>query len=457
MDRNYQNRNNDMQKTRKFDSVSDRSMPQSDSEDGIYIYERPAFSKRSNQQKTNPASARKPVSAKKKSKEKSKTKKSSSVKSRKKPKRVLTEKEKQVRRRRLGLRFAFFSIVVSISVMISVVLISCMNDILAMNRSKEPISVSVNQDMSTDQVIDALADKGLIKNRGFCKLASKILGLDDTEFLTSVYFLPPSYGLEKMIYTMSTDAIGSETVRLIFPEGYTIEQIFAKLEEYEVCSAVSLRATAMQMDFSEDFPFLKSIPNPTERFYYLEGYLYPDTYEFYVGENATSVISRFLTNFQKHWTEEYANRAAELNMSMDDVINMASIIEKEAYGSEQMALVSSVLHNRLSDTSAGLELLQCNSTTNYIPAIPEDVLAGNERNNFMRLYDTYQSPGLPAGPICSPGDAAIYAALYPEDTNYYYFRHDVNGEIYMARTKAEHDRNGEKVLRVNAAAGSSEE
>ena len=478
----YQNRENtgsaspsDAQKTRKFDAVSGEL---SQEQNGIYIGERPVYpgaNRRAAQQRNESAAAsqrprpqngapvasgRRAPSGKKDNRfvnAKNGAKAKTAKRKKEKQKKVYTKQELAARKKRRGVCFAFCSVVICVSVLISSIALSCINDILAMNRSTDKISVSVNQDMNTSQVIDALADKGLIKNAWFCKLMAGFLGFSDTEYLTSVYALQPSYGLEKMLTTMSSSSVGTETKRLIFPEGYTIEQIFAKLEEYEVCSVESLRATAREMDFSEEFPFLKEIQNPTERYYQLEGYLYPDTYEFYVGENATSVISRFLRNFEDHWTDEYAARAAELNMSMDQILTLASIIEKEAYGTEQMYQVSSVLHNRLNDNSGAFLYLQCDSTAGYIAGIPEDVLAGDERVNFTKLYDTYQRQGLPAGPICSPGDEAIQAALYPADTDYLYFRHDVNRKIYLARTEREHNRNGEEVLRVNAEAASSSE
>lgn len=474
------NKNGDnTQRTRKFDAVSPGVLSDSHETDGVYIGERPVYPSADKSSavprgsRTAAAPQRQAVGAQNRTRtgatpagqradRKTAADRRGAGKTaiKKKPikrKKGYTQQELAARKKRRSFAFAFFSVVICVSVLLSVFALSCVNDILAMNRSTEKISVSVNQDMTTNQVIDALADKGLIKNAWFCKLMAGFLGFSDTEYLTSVYSLQPSYGLERMLRTMSTSSLGTETVRLIFPEGYTIEQIFAKLEEFEVCSADSLRATAREMDFSEDFPFLASIENPTERYYYLEGYLYPDTYEFYVGENATSVISRFLRNFESHWTDEYAARAAELGMSMDEIINLASIIEKEAYGEDQMYQISSVLHNRLQDTSGAFAYLQCDSTSTYISGIPEDVLSGNDRVNFTKLYDTYQTTGLPAGPICSPGDDAIQAALYPADTDYYYFRHDVNRKIYLARTEQEHNRNGEEVLHVNAEAASAAE
>lgn len=363
-----------------------------------------------------------------------------------------TPEEKKIYRRRRIVRLACLVVVIAMSIGVAYFAIGCVNDILAINRSTDKVSVSVNDKMTTDEVIDILAEKELIRNPKFCKLFAQVRHYDDTKYITSVYELQASYGLEKLLISMSKNAASAETVTLSFPEGYNIEQIFEKLETNQVCSAASLRATAREMDFSEEFPFLKQIANKDQRFYLLEGYLYPDTYEFYIGENAASVIKRFLTNFENHWSEEFDNAAASMGRSVDDILRIASIIEKEAYGKEQMYLISSVLHNRLNSGNAEFRYLQCDSTSKYVSYIPETVLSGDQRIMFTKLYDTYQCAGLPAGPICSPGEQAVKAALDPESTDYYYFRHDVNKKIYMATTKAGHDRNGEEVLRVNARA-----
>ncbi|MBQ6021171.1 MAG: endolytic transglycosylase MltG [Clostridia bacterium] len=361
------------------------------------------------------------------------------------------EMRRKYRRRRI-VRLLLLLTVIGLSIGVSYIAIGCVNDILAMNRSTDKVSVSVNDKMSTEEVIDILAQKELIRYPKFCKLFAQIRGYDKTKYITSVYELQASYGLEKLLIRMSKNAQSAETVTLSFPEGYNIEQIFEKLEANQVCSTASLRATAREMDFSEEYPFLKQIANKEQRFYLLEGYLYPDTYEFYIGENAASVIKRFLTNFENHWSEEFDNAAAQIGRSMDDILKIASVIEKEAYGKDQMYKVSSVLHNRMNSGSDEFRYLQCDSTSKYVSYIPETVLSGDQRILYTKFYDTYQCIGLPAGPICSPGEQAIKAALHPESTGYYYFRHDVNKKIYLAETKAGHDRNGEEVLRVNARA-----
>ena len=424
--------------TRKFRPVGD-----------VPIGERPVYGQggrtRVYPDKTN-AGARRPVQQERPAQ------RPASQNAKKSKKRKKSAQEITSRRRARLARFIAFLLVIGISVGLAYWALSCINDILPMDRSTDKISVSVSSEMNTDQVIDLLADKDLIRNKEFCKLAAKVLGYDDTKYLTSVYELQASYGLEKMLMNMSKSSLGAETVKLSFPEGYNMEQIFQKLEANGVCSAASLRATAREVDFSSDYDFLKSIPNKIQRYYYLEGYLYPDTYEFYVGENATSVIDRFLTNFENHWKEEYDERATELGFTADQVVNLASVIEKEAYGKEQMYQISSVLHNRL-HSGGEFSYLQCDSTSNYFTYVPDTALSGDQRIYYSRLYDTYVCIGLPAGPICSPGAEAINAALHPYDTDYYYFRHDANKKIYLAETKGQHDRNGQEVLRVNAQTG----
>src|SRR5699024_7474732 len=143
-------------------------------------------------------------------------------------------------------------------------------------------------------------------------------------------------------------------------------------------------------DFSSEYSFIQEMDDKEDRFRMLEGYLYPDTYEFYIGENPSSVIRKFLNNFQKKWTDEYAKQAEKLNMSVDDVITLASIIQKEAYGADQSPLVSSVLHNRLNNSSL-YPSLQCDSTTEYINEnIAKNVTDAAQLANYTNLYSSYK-------------------------------------------------------------------
>jgi UPF0755 protein len=206
-----------------------------------------------------------------------------------------------------------------------------------------------------------------------------------------------------------------------------------KLEKANVCTSADFYKNLESATFEYDF--LEGIENKSSRYNYLEGYLYPDTYEFYVGQSASSVIRKLLENTDKKWTKEYANKAKELGMSMDEVLTMASIIQKEAGDAEQMPIIASVFYNRLKSSS--FRCLQSDATTVYVAKFIKPNVSVGEADTFSQKYDTYKCIGLPAGPICCPGDDAIYAVLWPAETDYYFFGHDTSGNMYAAKTEAE--------------------
>lgn len=348
-------------------------------------------------------------------------------------------------------KLARFGIAVAVIALTSLVIciygIRCINDVLAIDVEDTAVEVEVSKGMSDSDVIDVLKDNDLIKNKLFCNLFIKFFGKDG-DYVSGVYTLTPTMGVEKMLSTMKADITLSETVTLTFPEGYTIDEIAEKLEANEVCTAASFINTLQSVDFSEDYEFIKSIPNKDKRFRVLEGYLYPDTYEFYVGENASSVVRRFLDNFRNRWTDEYAKQAKERGLSLDEVIVMASILQKEAATSSQMPEISSVLYNRL-DRAGTFPWLNCDSTSDYVvdtikPTLTSSTEDSQKYVEFIKNYDTYDTEckGLPIGAIANPGDAAIRAALKPADTNYYYFCHNTEtGDVFYANTMSEHEAN----------------
>lgn len=343
-----------------------------------------------------------------------------------------------------------FAVIVVVSTVLSVYGIRCINDVVALNVDDKSVEVTVQEGMTDKEVLKILKEKDLIHNRLFCQLFLSVFEADG-DYISGVYTLSPDMGVEKMISTMKTDFKNSETVSLTFPEGWTIDQIAEKLEANEVCTASSFISTLEDVDFSGEYDFIQAIPDKEKRFHALEGYIYPDTYEFYVGENASSVVRRFLNNFENRWTDEYQSKAEALNLSVDEVITMASILQKEAANTEQMSTIASVLYNRLENPNA-FPLLQCDSTEDYLLDVIKPTLTSSAEDTrkyveYRDSYDTYSEgcKGLPIGPISNPGDAAINAALNPDDTDYLYFRHDSKGEVYYASSFSEHEANGRKV------------
>ena len=353
-----------------------------------------------------------------------------------------------------------FALAVAIVVLSSVVLcvygIGCINDVLAIKTEDKTVEVEVSKGMSDSEVINILKKNDLINNKLFCKLFVKLLDATSgdggrKEYVSGVYTLTPNMGIEKMLSTMKADITLSETVTLTFPEGWTIDQIAEKLEANNVCTAASFINTLQNIDFSEEYDFIKAIPNKEKRFRVLEGYMYPDTYEFYVGENSSSVVRRFLDNFKNRWTDDYQKKADEMGVSLDEIITMASVLQKEAATSSQMAGISSVLYNRL-ERPGTFPWLNCDSTEDYLLNTIKPTLTSSTEDTqkyiaYRDSYDTYseECKGLPVGAISNPGDAAIKAALNPDDTNYYYFCHNTeSGKVYYASTMSEHEENMRK-------------
>lgn len=231
----------------------------------------------------------------------------------------------------------------------------------------------------------------------------------------------------------------SNVVRLTFPEGSTVAQIAQILGDSGVCSAEEFMAAANNPASLEGFSF--AIPNPEERAFLLEGYVFPDTYEFYRNESAQSALKRFLKNTENK-IARITERCDELGYTVDEILTLASIIQEEAGDPNEMDKVSSVIHNRLDSRS--FPKLQCDVATFYLRDYVKPYTEAERYNELVELYNTYQCEGLPAGPITNVGMDAINAALYPADTDYYYFITDSDGEYIYAETFREHQKNCEK-------------
>lgn len=223
------------------------------------------------------------------------------------------------------------------------------------------------------------------------------------------------------------------TVKVTIPEGYSAVQIFERLVKYGVTSSVSDLVNACnEYDFSY-YPLVAEIPDDVNSCYRLEGYLYPDTYEFYRNSKPQDALGVFLRNAEKKITDADKERAEELGFSIYEVLTIASLIEKETGNSAQMSKVSSVIHNRL---EAGMKL-QLDAASQYVERYIKPYISG-DRDRFSADYNTYKCAALPAGPVCSPGRSAINAALYPAETDYLFFASGEDGTYYYAADYGTH-------------------
>ena len=344
---------------------------------------------------------------------------------------------------------ALLALVLLAAAALSYMGITTLRDIFALGKNPEDVlvvSLSIPEGQSTDQLIDLLADKKLLKQRLMCKLYMQFTWYIQThnkeeepeppDYIAGEYELDTAMGLEEMLGSFLPKPSTGETASLLFPEGFTVKQVMEKIGDNRVSNANLLRRSMLATTF--DYAFLKDL-NTNGRYYKYEGYLFPDTYEFFIDENANSALHKFFANFQAKWKEEYTTRATEMGYTIDQIVIIASIIQKEAANADQMKIISGVLHNRLDHPSV-YPMLECDSTRDYVLNNIATEMDAGAAELYHETYNTYRCTGLPVGPICNPGERAIEAALYPEAHEYFYFQHDKNGEIYLTETRAEHNR-----------------
>ena len=233
--------------------------------------------------------------------------------------------------------------------------------------------------------------------------------------------------------------------------------------EEPMLAEFSTMGTVRESVFDEEYEFIASISENEDRVYKLEGYLFPDTYIFYVNEDPDEVIRKFLDNFNKKCfknTTVYPGYEEELSIAQlaelkgiafEDLINMASLVQAESADENDMYYVSSIFYNRLATDQWGgtneygdgeLNMLKSDATI-YYPYSSQEDIPEDIRDTFHSSYNTYEITNLPPGAICNPGEAAIKAALNPKDTGYYYFCHKAAtdsepAQAYYATTYYEH-------------------
>jgi UPF0755 protein len=239
------------------------------------------------------------------------------------------------------------------------------------------------------------------------------------------------------IPSSETETTQSNTVTVTFPEGLTLRDIADKLEENSVCSSAEFIEEAAKPEYIEQYGFL--ITDREKRFYPLEGYIFPDTYEFFKNENVSSVLKKFLRNTSSKLNDDIKSQADKLGLTLDELITFASIVQKESGGSAEAGKVASVLHNRLNNPS--FLKLQCDACSLYLKKYIKPYTDETSYDTYCEDYNTYMIKGLPVGAICNPGMASINAVLNPEDTDYYFFVTDSDNIYHYAETWEEHQSN----------------
>lgn len=365
------------------------------------------------------------------------------------------ELKRRNKRNRRIFRVMWLVSILLIGTMIATYIVTGMNDLLAINRTDDSvISVTIPANPTLDSVTEILVKNGIINEGGYFKMFANMTK-SSNEFAQGTYELRKNMDYQAILTNLAGKSSRTDTVEVTIIEGMSVIEIADKLVEEGALSDKQQFLDLCASDkFDTDFDFIKSISNPGDRYYKLEGYLYPDKYEFYHNDDPLSIIYKFLNNFESKLYEKQAFDGYEklysihkmiektgTSYNLDQILTIASIIQAEAANKEDMYIISSILHNRLSaDVDMGVSNLSLDSTK-YYPYRTEKDLPATAGKNYKSKYDTYSLNGLPPGPICNPGNEAITAALLPYDTSYYYFCHDKDGQAYYASTIYEHEAN----------------
>lgn len=330
----------------------------------------------------------------------------------------------------------------------------CAADVLAFGREDQTAIVTVYESDSIDQITEKLHNAKLIKYPGLFKLYAKF-AVDEGEIHPGIWTLNTRYDYHALV-KMMTPSSSREVVKVMIPEGYTCRQIFALLEENKVCTVKDMEAYAASGEVG-DYWFLEGVERGDK--YSLEGFLFPDTYEFYTNESPKNILNKMLTNFDVRFDEEMRYQIDILNghladlmrsdgknddyirshtFTVRDVVNVAAMVEKEAVGSKDSRTIASVIYNRLFNWGGTPAYLNIDATIIYALGGKTDLTS--EDMKVDSPYNTYYHTGLTPGPIANPGLATLKAALDPEDTDFYFYVLDpVAGSHHFSRTQEEHD------------------
>lgn len=315
-------------------------------------------------------------------------------------------------------------IIAAVVVLFVTGLVILLSDSLGVSIDEGEKRIEVAEGDGASVIADKLGEADIIKYTWLFKIQSKAGGYDGN-------FQPGAVTVSSgMSYGQILDLLitpNRETARITIPEGYEIKQIAQKLDEEGIVGWQDFYAALNPADY--DYPFLQGLP---QRDGVMEGYLFPATYEIPEGMTAHDIIDLMLSAFNSQFTQEMYNRASELGMTTDELITMASIIEREA-GEGEKPKVAGVFYNR---RNSGMKLQSC-ATVQYILGERKPVLSIAD-TKIDSPYNTYMYPGFPVGPICNPGMESINAALYPEATDAYYFVLGKDGEHIFSATYDEH-------------------
>ena len=372
------------------------------------------------------------------------------------------EREKQKKRRRrknrkkrkksrgLSCSLVLLTLICAAAVALSVVVLTIVKEIYGIEKDETQRTVNIPTGSTTADIAAQLSRDNIITLPKMFRLISRMNGKDGS-YIAGEHIISPSMSYQAMINELCKNHENDrQYVTVTFPEGCTLLEAAKRLEDNDVCSADKFIWAFNAGGFG--FSFENRVTDTSKlKFYRMEGYCFPDTYDFYVEEDPSIVAQKIYENFDRKMLPTDYAKMEELGWTLDQVITLASIVQAEAGRKEDMKDIASVFHNRLLN-SALYPQLQSNPTSNYV----RDVIKPNQevQNVLMQdAYDTYIGVGLPPGAINNPGKDAIEAVLYPSQTDYFFFAANVDTRVtYFARTNEEHEQNLAKIKQEQADA-----
>jgi len=304
--------------------------------------------------------------------------------------------------------------------------------------SGKSVNVEIMQGASEKSIAKALKKSGVIKYELSFRLKMK-KSPHRGKLNYGTYTLNKGMSLEEIIETLSVPVVKEKGINLSVPEGFSVEKIADRCEKLGLVSAEEFLETLEKASF--DYDFIKEIPYNKGIKYKLQGYLFPSTYTFNKNATAYDIIDTMLAQFEKEY--EAVKSENKSKMSLNDIITVASLVEREAKVDNEREIISGVIQNRLEKKMP----LQIDASVVYAIS---DGRYDVERVLYKDLevdspYNTYKNAGLPVGAICNPGLPSILAAMNPDDNNYLYYRTDNeknDGSHNFTETYNEHLKNG---------------
>lgn len=332
----------------------------------------------------------------------------------------------------------YFICILGISVCLALVLIFSANDVLALVKPDTEIEVVITEDTTVKEVSKQLDESGVVNYGILFKIFNAVKGDGETIVSAGTYTLNPTMDYGQILRAM-TKTTSTTSVKVTIPEGYTTSQIRQTLLEKHVTSPALLDNALNAYPFKHKF--LQDLKPPKAN--WLEGYLFPDTYEFIQDSKQPvhEVINVMLNNFDKKYDKQIQAGAEELGLSTHEVVIIASLIEREAKESDEFAKISGVIHNRLNNKEQ-FPHLQIDAALQY--AVGHNNRLTDADKQLDSPYNLYLHEGLPPGPICNPGYNALYAATHPEKHDYYYYVAMPDGTHLFAKSNSQHNKNRAK-------------